>query len=62
MDAMYKIGVYSAHGRHGITMDAVAAHAWWCHDHGIPITFFIFKAASTILTYSAALKTCKLVI
>ena len=26
----------------------------YCHEHGIPITFFIFKAASTILTYSAA--------
>ena len=26
----------------------------YCHNHGIPITFYIFKAASTILTYSAA--------
>ena len=34
-----------------LTMEKILVY---CHEHGIPITFFIFKAASTILTYSAA--------
>ena len=34
-----------------LTMEKILVY---CHEHGIPITFFIFKAASTTLTYSAA--------
>ena len=34
-----------------LTMEKILMY---CHNHSIPITFFIFKAASTILTYSAA--------